>query len=59
LFIHRLQEAAGTEGQVGGVFHLHQACSATIWVNARDNLDEWIDRASERIFVAVDGLGNT
>ena len=35
------------------------ACSATIWVKARDNLDEWIDRASERIIVAVDALGNT
>ena len=35
------------------------ACSATIRVNARDNLDEWIDRASERIFVALDPPGNT
>ena len=37
---------------------LHR-CSATIRVNARDNLDEWIDRASERIIVAVDAAGNT
>jgi len=34
-------------------------CSATIWVKARDNLDEWIDRASERIIGAVDARGNT
>jgi hypothetical protein len=34
-------------------------CSATIRVNARGNLNEWIDRASERIFVAMDVPGNT
>ena len=34
-------------------------CSATIRVNARDNLDEWFDRAPVAMIVAPDRPCNT